>query len=106
MLGGLKYLVLWFSNPGNPTGAVYTQKELEAAAQLAKKHDLYIIEDEVYREFTYDGEKFTSLGHMKDVLDRVIMVDSVSKRFSACGARICAEIPSPKYSLQFQYFLL
>ncbi|MFC2594205.1 MAG: pyridoxal phosphate-dependent aminotransferase [Fretibacterium sp.] len=79
---------IWISNPGNPTGAVYTPAELEMLAGLAKKHDLYLIADEVYREFTYDGEKFTSLGHMKDVLDRVIMVDSVSKRFSACGARI------------------
>ena len=81
---------IWISNPGNPTGAVYTPAELEMLAGLAKKHDLYLIADEVYREFTYDGEKFTSLGHMKDVLDRVIMVDSVSKRFSACGARIGA----------------
>ena len=79
---------IWISNPGNPTGAVYTPAELEMLAGLAKKHDLYLIADEVYREFTYDGEKFTSLGHMKDVLDRVIMIDSVSKRFSACGARI------------------
>ncbi|MDR1379394.1 MAG: pyridoxal phosphate-dependent aminotransferase [Synergistaceae bacterium] len=79
---------IWISNPGNPTGAVYTAAELEMLASLAKKHDLYLIADEVYREFTYDGKKFTSLGNMKDILDRVVMVDSVSKRFSACGARI------------------
>ncbi len=79
---------IWISNPGNPTGAVYTAAEVEMLAGIAKKHDIYLIADEVYREFTYDGEKFTSLGHMKDVQDRVIMVDSVSKRFSACGARI------------------
>jgi aspartate aminotransferase len=83
-----KTRAIWISNPGNPTGAVYTAGELETLASLAKKHDLYLIADEVYREFTYDGQKFTSLGHMKDVLDRVIMVDSVSKRYSACGARI------------------
>ncbi|MCL2010401.1 MAG: pyridoxal phosphate-dependent aminotransferase [Synergistaceae bacterium] len=79
---------IWISNPGNPTGAVYTAAELESLASLARKHDIYLIADEVYREFTYDGEKFTSLGHMKDSLDRLIMVDSVSKRYSACGARI------------------
>lgn len=79
---------IWISNPGNPTGAVYTVKELEMLAELAKKHDLYLIADEVYREFTYDGDKFTSLGSLPDIRDRVIMVDSVSKRYSACGARI------------------
>lgn len=83
-----KTRAIWISNPGNPTGAVYTAAELEMLVSLAKKHDLYLIADEVYREFIYDGQKFTSLGHMKDALDRVIMVDSVSKRFSACGARI------------------
>ena len=79
---------IWISNPGNPTGTVYTAEEIEMLASIAKKHDIYIISDEVYREFTYDGERFTSMGHIKDTLDRVIMVDSVSKRFSACGARI------------------
>ncbi|MDR1978759.1 MAG: pyridoxal phosphate-dependent aminotransferase [Synergistaceae bacterium] len=92
---------IWISNPGNPTGAVYTAAELEMLASLAKKHDIYLISDEVYREFTYDGEKFTSLGHMKDVLDRVIMVDSVSKRFSACGARIgCIAIKNREFLAQ------
>jgi len=92
---------LWFSNPGNPTGAVYTQKELEAAAQLAKKHDLYIIADEVYREFTYDGDKFTSFASFPDIRDRVIMIDSVSKRFSACGARIgCIAIKNKDFMAQ------
>ena len=75
-------------NPNNPTGYLYTRREMNQIRDLVKKYDLYLFSDEVYREFTYDGEKFTSLGHMKDVLDRVIMVDSVSKRFSACGARI------------------
>ena len=92
---------LWFSNPGNPTGAVYTQKELEAAAQLAKKYDLYIIADEVYREFTYDGDKFTSFASFPDIRDRVIMIDSVSKRFSACGARIgCIAIKNKDFMAQ------
>lgn len=76
------------SNPGNPTGVVYTREEVEMLAKIAKEHDLFIIADEVYREFTYEGLKATSFGEMTDILDRVIIVDSVSKRFSACGARI------------------
>jgi aspartate aminotransferase len=70
------------SNPGNPTGTVYTEAEVEMLADLAKKHDLYIISDEVYREFVYDGLKLTSFGHMKHIADRVVIVDSVSKRYS------------------------
>ena len=96
-----KTRAIWISNPGNPTGAVYTPAELEMLVAIAKKHDLYLIADEVYREFIYDGQKFTSLGHMKDVLDRVIMVDSVSKRFSACGARIgCVAIKNKEFLAQ------
>jgi aspartate aminotransferase len=92
---------IWISNPGNPTGTVYTAAELEMLAALARKHDIYLISDEVYREFTYDGQKFTSLGHMKDVLDRLIMIDSVSKRFSACGARIgCLIIKNKEFLAQ------
>lgn len=92
---------IWVSNPGNPTGAVYTPKEIDMLAHLAKKHDLFLIADEVYREFTYDGDRFTSLAHNKDVLDRVIMVDSVSKRFSACGARIgCIAIKNKEFMAQ------
>jgi aspartate aminotransferase len=92
---------IWISNPGNPTGAVYTAAELEMLAGLAKKHDLYLISDEVYREFSYDGQKFTSLGHMKDILDRLIMIDSVSKRFSACGARVgCLIIKNKEFLAQ------
>ncbi len=76
------------SNPGNPTGAIYTIEEMKMLADIAKKHDLYIIADEVYREFVYDGLKYTSFGNLPDMEDRVIIVDSVSKRYSACGARI------------------
>lgn len=83
-----KTRALWVSNPGNPTGTIYTKEELEMLAGLAKKHDLFIIADEVYREFVYDGLKFTSFAHLKGVEDRVIIVDSISKRYSACGARI------------------
>ena len=76
------------SNPGNPTGVVYTREEVELIAKIAKEHDLFIIADEVYREFAYEGLEATSFGEMTDILDRVIIIDSVSKRFSACGARI------------------
>ncbi|MDU5020386.1 MAG: pyridoxal phosphate-dependent aminotransferase [Clostridiales bacterium] len=76
-----------FSNPGNPTGVVYTKEEIKMISEIAKEHDLWIIADEVYREFVYEGE-YTSLGNVKEVEDRVIIVDSVSKRYSACGARI------------------
>lgn len=76
------------SNPGNPTGAVYTRQELEILGEIATKHDLYLIADEVYREFVYDGLKFTSLMDIPGIEDRVIVIDSISKRYSACGARI------------------
>jgi aspartate aminotransferase len=76
------------SNPGNPTGVVYSREELQILADVAVEKDLAIISDEVYREFTYDGLTCTSFGDFKEVQDRVIIVDSVSKRYSACGARI------------------
>jgi aspartate aminotransferase len=77
-----------FSNPGNPTGVIYTKEEMEMIADIALEKDLYVISDEVYREFVYDGLKYTSFGNMKRIEDRVILVDSISKRYSACGARI------------------
>ena len=96
-----KTRAIWISNPGNPTGAVYTAKELEMLVEIAKKHDIYLIADEVYREFTYDGERFTSMGHIDGALDRTIMIDSVSKRFSACGARIgCIAIKNKEFMAQ------
>lgn len=82
-----KTKAILFSNPGNPTGVVYTRDELEMIADIAFEHNLWIIADEVYREFVYDGE-YTSIGTIERVKDRVIIVDSVSKRYSACGARI------------------
>ncbi|MBU5482820.1 pyridoxal phosphate-dependent aminotransferase [Clostridium sp. MSJ-11] len=75
-------------NPGNPTGVVYTEEEVRLLCDIAKEKDLFIIVDEVYREFVYGTEKFTSFMHMENVSDRVILVDSISKRYSACGARI------------------
>ncbi|AOY77236.1 pyridoxal phosphate-dependent aminotransferase [Clostridium formicaceticum] len=79
---------IMLSNPGNPTGVVYTKEEIEMLAALAKEYNLFIIADEVYREFVYDGLGYTSFGNIPMIQDRVIIVDSVSKRYSACGARI------------------
>ncbi|MGL6105947.1 pyridoxal phosphate-dependent aminotransferase [Romboutsia sp.] len=76
------------SNPGNPTGTVYTREEVDMIANIAKENDLWIIADEVYREFVYEGLDYTSFGNLKEVEDKVIIIDSVSKRYSACGARI------------------
>ena len=75
-------------NPHNPTGNVLTEKELRAIADVAKKHGLYLICDEVYREFVYDTDKTLCAGSMRDMDENVVVIDSVSKRFSACGARI------------------
>ncbi|MBV4427318.1 pyridoxal phosphate-dependent aminotransferase [Clostridium tyrobutyricum] len=76
------------SNPCNPTGTVYSYEELEMLARIAKKYDLFIISDEVYRQFIFDNISYTSCMHLSDILDRVILVDSISKHYSACGARI------------------
>mgnify|MGYP000902503707 CR=1 FL=1 len=75
-------------NPGNPTGYLYTQEEIQQLAELVKKHDLFLIADEVYREFTYDGDKHYSVMNIAGIEDNAIMIDSVSKRYSMCGARI------------------
>ena len=83
-----KTRAILISNPGNPTGTVYTKKELYMISEIAKENNLWIISDEVYREFVYDGLEYTSFGNIKEVKDRVIIIDSVSKRYSACGARI------------------
>ena len=77
-----------FTNPGNPTGTILTEEELKLMADIAREHDLFIIGDEVYREFVYGGEKLMSLLQLEGYEDNVVVVDSVSKRFSACGARI------------------
>lgn len=83
-----KTKAILFSNPGNPTGVVYNSNELAMIKDIAIKHQLFVISDEVYREFTYDNQEFTSMATFKDLEDLVIIVDSISKRFSACGARI------------------
>ena len=85
-------------NPGNPTGNVLTKDEMKMICELAKEHDLWILSDEVYREFAYDGREVTSFGMMKEYEDRIIIIDSVSKRFSACGARVgCAISKNKEY---------
>ncbi|MEG0662878.1 MAG: pyridoxal phosphate-dependent aminotransferase, partial [Anaerovoracaceae bacterium] len=76
------------TTPGNPTGVVLTHQEMQLIGEIAKEHDLWIIADEVYREFAFDQREITSFGNLTDIADRVLIVDSVSKRFSACGARI------------------
>lgn len=75
-------------SPGNPTGNVLTLDEMRLICEIAKEHDLFVIADEVYREFAYDDRPVTSFGMLPEYADRVIIIDSVSKRFSACGARI------------------
>jgi aspartate aminotransferase len=75
-------------NPNNPTGYVYSEKELMALREIVLEHNLYLLADEVYREFCYDGQAHTSVMHLKGIDDRAILLDSVSKRYSACGARI------------------
>lgn len=83
-------------NPGNPTGYLYTKAELEALRDLVKKHDLFLLSDEVYREFCYDGKEYVSVMHLEGIENNVILLDSISKRYSACGARIGAMISKNK----------
>lgn len=83
-------------NPGNPTGYLYTKQELESLRELVLKYDLFLLSDEVYREFCYDGKEYVSVMHLKGIEQNVIMLDSISKRYSACGARIGALISKNK----------
>lgn len=75
-------------NPGNPTGYLYSKEEILQLAEIVKKHDLFLIADEVYREFIYDGEEHFSIMNVPGLEENAIMIDSVSKRYSMCGARI------------------
>jgi aspartate aminotransferase len=75
-------------NPGNPTGYLYSKEEIMQLANLVKKHDIFLIADEVYREFTYDGDEHFSVMNVLGLEQHAIMIDSVSKRYSMCGARI------------------
>jgi len=83
-----KTKAILFSNPGNPTGTIMRRDELELIAEIALENNLYVISDEVYRGFAFDGLDGISMGSIEGVSDKVIIVESVSKRYSACGARI------------------
>jgi len=85
------------TNPGNPTGVVLNEGEMRMIADIAKEHDLFLISDEVYREFCYDDQfGVPTMGRFRDIDDNLIIIDSVSKRFSACGARIGCVITKNK----------
>ncbi|MDR1973193.1 MAG: pyridoxal phosphate-dependent aminotransferase [Bacteroidales bacterium] len=75
-------------NPNNPTGYLYSREELELLATIVKKHNLFLFSDEVYREFCYDNEKYHSVMDLKGIEENVVLLDSVSKRYSACGCRV------------------
>ncbi|MGL6154522.1 pyridoxal phosphate-dependent aminotransferase [Cetobacterium sp. SF1] len=96
---------IMFSNPGNPTGIVYRKDELDMLNEISKENNLFIISDEVYREFTYGENEAISFGSYKDAEDRVIIIDSISKRYSACGARIGAIISKNKEFMNSIYKL-
>ena len=83
-------------NPGNPTGYLYSQEELQQLRDIVKKHDLYLFADEVYREFCYDGAQPFSALSLEGIENNVVLVDSVSKRYSMCGARVGAIISRNK----------
>jgi aspartate aminotransferase len=85
---GARTRAILLCNPGNPTGYLYTREEIQKLAKLVKKHDLFLIADEVYREFAYDGMQHHSILAEPDLQAHAIVVDSVSKRYSMCGARI------------------
>ena len=83
-------------NPGNPTGTILTEEEIKLILDIAEENDLWVIADEVYREFAYDSRKITSFGMFEEYSERIVIVDSISKRFSACGARIGCAITKNK----------
>ena len=83
-------------NPGNPTGYLYSKSELEKLKSIAEKHDLYLFADEVYREFCYDGKEHHSLLNLQGIESNVVVIDSVSKRYSMCGVRIGALVTRNK----------
>lgn len=83
-----KTKAIMLSNPGNPTGVIYTEDEVNRIADLALENELFVIADEVYREFVYDDFNYTSFGNIERIKNNVIIIDSISKRYSACGARI------------------
>lgn len=91
-----KTKAIMICNPSNPTGYLYSREELEVLRTIALKYDLYIFADEVYREFAYDGVAHTSILQLEGMDQHAVLVDSISKRFSACGARIGALVTKNK----------
>ncbi len=91
-----KTKAIMICNPNNPTGYLYSREELEALKTLALKYDLFIFSDEAYREFCYDGKTFVSPMHLPGLEENVIVLDTVSKRYSACGARLGALVTKNK----------
>jgi aspartate aminotransferase len=87
-------------NPGNPTGYLYSEEEIQKLAAIVKKHDLFLIADEVYREFAYDGNVHYSIMQETGLEDHAIMIDSVSKRYSMCGARVGCLVSKNKNVIQ------
>jgi len=93
---GPKTKAILICNPSNPTGYLYSKEELELLKQIVIKHDLFLFSDEVYKEFCYDNKPYVSVMHLDGVDENVILLDSVSKRYSACGLRIGAMISKNK----------
>lgn len=91
-----KTKAIMICNPNNPTGYLYSRAELEELKKLALKYDLFIFSDEAYREFCYDGKEFVSPMHLDGLEENVIVLDTVSKRYSACGARLGAIVTKNK----------
>ena len=91
-----KTKAILINNPNNPTGYLYSSDELYALRDIVKKHNLYLFADEVYKEFCYDGMEYISAMHLEGIENNVVMIDSISKRYSACGMRIGALISKNK----------
>lgn len=87
-------------NPGNPTGYLYSKSEIEKLAAIAIKHDLFLVADEVYREFVYDGHKHYSIMQVEGMEQHAVIIDSVSKRYSMCGARVGCLVSKNKTVMQ------
>ncbi|RZK48454.1 MAG: pyridoxal phosphate-dependent aminotransferase [Pedobacter sp.] len=97
---GPKTKAIIICNPNNPTGYLYSKEELEALKELCLKYDLYLFSDEAYREFCYDGKSFISPMHLAGLEENVVIMDTVSKRYSACGARLGCLITKNKAVIQ------
>ena len=100
-----KTMGILLCSPNNPTGHVYTEVELRELLELCRRHDIFLVVDEVYREFCYDGKSFTSILSFPEYADRVICIDSFSKRFSMCGARVGAIVTRNKEVLESAFKL-